>query len=125
MKFTYETENRTHKYETYEWDNTWIDHPYDDTKRVLYIGDSISCGTRPFATELADGKMVFDLFGSSKAVDNPYFKDALTVFANQEEHRDAVIFNNGLHGWHLEDETEYSHYYEEMIKFFIEEFQTI
>lgn len=26
-EFTFETENRTHKYETYEWDNTWIDHP--------------------------------------------------------------------------------------------------
>ena len=121
--FTFETENRTHQYETYEWDNTWIDHPNDDVKRILYIGDSIACSTRNGATELAEGKMVFDLFGTSKAVDNPYFKDALTVFANQQGRRDAILFNNGLHGWHLDDATEFKKYYEDMLKFILGQFK--
>lgn len=121
-EFTFETGNRTHKYETYEWDNTWIDHPNDGGARILYIGDSISCGIRHGATEQAGGKMVFDLFGTSRAVDNPYFKDALRVFAYQEGRRDAIIFNNGLHGWHLDDETDFKKYYEDMIRFLCGEF---
>lgn len=122
--FTFETENRTAQYETYEWDNTWINHPNDlSSKRVLYIGDSISCGTRDFATELSGQKVFFDGFGGSKAVDNPFFKKSIRLFADQQGKRDAVIFNNGLHGFHLDDETEYKLYYEEMIKFLISEFK--
>ena len=122
-EFTYEINDRKHRYETYEWDNTWIDHPNDyGVKRVLYIGDSISCGIRKFATTAAGGKIVFDLFGTSKAIDNPFFKDALTVFTNQEERRDMIIINNGLHGFHLDDEKEYKEFYEDMIKFLLNEF---
>jgi len=118
--FTYENENKKEMYETYEWDNVWIDHANDTTtKRVLYIGDSISCGSRHIATKLSDGKILFDGFGTSKAVDNPYFKDALKAFMSQEARRDVVLFNNGLHGWHLEDETEYAFYYEEIVKFIL------
>ena len=121
-EFTYETENRAYRYETYEWDNTWIDHPNDDVRRILYIGDSISCGIRPHATEKTGGKTVFDSFGTSRAVDNPYWKDALLLFAKQEGRRDAILFNNGLHGWHLEDEKEYKKHYEEMLRFLSEQF---
>jgi len=123
-RFTYEKEDNNAKYETYEWDNTWIDHADDKSrKRVLYIGDSISCGTRNVATERSKEKILFDGFGTSKALDNPFFKDALKVFADEEERRDAVLFNNGLHGWHLDDAKEYGYYFEEMIKFITEEFK--
>ncbi len=122
-EFTYENQNKQKRYETYEWDNTWIDHPNDNFMRILYIGDSISCGIRRFATEQADGKMVFDLFASSRAIDNPYFKDALTVFTNQEAKRDAILFNNGLHGFHLEDDTEYKKHYEEMVEFLLDKYK--
>jgi len=123
-EFTYELTDLKEKYETYEWDNLWIDHARDiSDKRVLYIGDSISCGTRHIATKRTNEKIYFDGFGTSKGIDNPYFMPSLKLFADQEARRDAVIFNNGLHGWHLEDETEYSHYYEEMIKFLLEEFK--
>ena len=124
-EFTFEFKNRNYSYETYEWDNTWIDHPNDDIKRILYIGDSISCGIRHNVQEISGGKLLFDLFGTSRAVDNPYFKDALNVFTNQEGRRDAVLFNNGLHGWHLDDETEYKKHYEDMIKFLLEKFRDI
>lgn len=121
--FTYEIKEKKEQYETYEWDNVWIEHADDlSRKRVLYIGDSISCATRRVATTLAKEKILFDGFGTSKAIDNPYFKDAIKIFAKQESRRDAIIFNNGLHGWHLDD-AEYRHHYEEMIKFLLTEFE--
>jgi len=105
----------SYKLETYEWDNTWIEQSNNNTaKRVLYIGDSISCGTRTFANKLSNGEILFDGFGTSKALDNPYFFDSLSVFVKQENKRDAVIFNNGLHGWHLSEE-EYERLYEEFL----------
>ena len=112
------------KLETYEWDNLWIEHANkDDIKRVLYIGDSISCGVRQVATSISNGEIYFDGFGTSKALDNPYFKDSLHLFALQQGKREVVVFNNGLHGWHLDDEKEYPKAYEEMIKFLLEEFK--
>ncbi len=122
--FTYENENRNEKLETYEWDNTWIDHADDTkTKRVLYIGDSISCATRTLATAQCDEKILFDGFGTSKGLDNPFFKECIKIFGKQQGQREVILFNNGLHGWHLDDETEYGYHYEEMIKFLLEEFK--
>ena len=99
-EMTYEFEAREHQLETYEWDNVWWEHTeINDLPRVLYIGDSISCGTRRVATATADKKILFDGFGTSKALDNPYFKDSLHIFAQQQGKRAVVVFNNGLHGW--------------------------
>ena len=121
--FTYEFENKTDRLETFEWDNVWWERANEtDTPRVLYIGDSISCATRRVATETSGNTIYFDGLGTSKALDNPYFFDTVRLFANQEGKRRAILFNNGLHGWHLDDESEYGKYYEEMIKFLISEF---
>lgn len=120
--FTYELDNRTDKYETYEWDSVWIEHANElGRKRVAYIGDSISCGTRRIATARTNEEILFDGFGSSKALDNPCFKDSLRLFFKQLPNIDTVVFNNGLHGWHLNDDVEYKELYEEMIKFLIDE----
>ena len=117
-------ENTPIVYESYEWDNTWIEHAdKPERKRVLYIGDSISCGTRHIATNMTDCQILFDGFGTSKALDNPYFEDMLRLLAAQEGRRDAVLFNNGLHGFHLADETEYGDYYDKMVRFLVKEFQ--
>lgn len=117
-------ENTPIVYETYEWDNTWIEHAHDSNrKRVLYIGDSISCGTRHIATNLTDCRILFDGFGTSKALDNPYFEGMLRLFAAQESRRDAVLFNNGLHGFHLDDKTEYRNDYDKMVQFLLSEFR--
>lgn len=116
-------ENNLVQYETYEWDNNWIEHAdKSERKRALYIGDSISCGTRHIATNMTDCQILFDGFGTSKALDNPYFEDMLRLFAAQEGRRDAVLFNNGLHGFHLADETEYGDYYDKMVRFLAKEF---
>lgn len=114
--------NQVH-YETYEWDNAWLEHAdKPNRERVLYIGDSISCGTRHIATSMTGNRILFDGFGTSKALDNPYFADTLHLFAAQEGRRDAVLFNNGLHGFHLDDETEYRDYYDKMTQFLVTEF---
>lgn len=120
--FTYEYTERKVRYETYEWDNTWIEHANDkNAKRVLYIGDSISCATRRVATKLTGEELLFDGFGTSKGIDNPFFKDAIKLYAMQEPGRNAMIFNNGLHGWHL-SMAEYVSYYEELICFLKQQF---
>ena len=96
--FTYEVVDRKEQYETYEWDNTWIN--LADTcseNRVLYIGDSISCGTRNIATEQTNRKILFDGFGTSKAVDNPYFFESIKLFASQQQTRKAVIYSHSTH----------------------------
>ena len=121
-QFTYQPENHA-RYETYEWDNVWWEQAdVTGVPRVLYIGDSISCATRRVATAAAEGKIFFDGFGTSKAVDNPYFSESVRLFAQQQGEREVIIFNNGLHGWHLDDDTEYIQYYEQLVKFLLSEF---
>ena len=123
-QFTYEFSEQKTPLETYEWDNVWIEQTGNSkAHRVLYIGDSISCGTRQIATRVSENTYLFDGFGTSKALDNPYLFDSIHLFATQLTKVETVIFNNGLHGWHLDDETEYSEYYEKAIQFLIEEFK--
>ena len=65
-QFTYQSEINGTALETYEWDNVWIKQTANlDGNRVLYIGDSISCGTRNIATSLSEGRYLFDGFGTS------------------------------------------------------------
>lgn len=112
------------KLETYEWDNTWIEKSEDTSlARCLYIGDSISCGTRTFLNgTVSKGEILFDGFGTSKALDNPYFFRSLSIFAEQEpKKRDIVIFNNGLHGWHI-SEDDYFILYGNFLDLLIKEF---
>jgi len=121
---TYEATDNKVALETYEWDNTWIDHANDtETPRVLYIGDSISYATRRIVTETAEGKFLVDGYGSSKALDNPFLFDSIKMFAAQQGSRSAIIVNNGLHGWHLDDNSEYGALYEKLIAFLLEEFK--
>lgn len=123
-QFTYEFSETKTPLETYEWDNVWIEQTgKTDAHRVLYIGDSISCATRQIATRISEDTYLFDGFGTSKALDNPFLFDAIRLFAAQLPKIETVIFNNGLHGWHLEDEVEYGEYYEKAIQFLLEQFE--
>ena len=119
-QFTYETNDISKNLETYEWDNVWWEQTENNTaKRILYIGDSISCGTRHSITKLSNSEILCDGFGTSKALDNRHFKPSLELFMNQQNKCDIILFNNGLHGWHL-SEAEYEKYYDEMLLFLIE-----
>lgn len=125
-KFTYETEDRKVRFERYEWDNTWIENTDNgEGRRVLYIGDSISCKTRTTATVLTGGEILFDGFGTSKGLDNPFFKDSIALFTSQLPRLEMILFNNGLHGFHLDDEEEYGKYYEDMVRFLLEKYPDV
>ena len=65
--------------------------------------------------------MLFDGFGTSKAVDNPYFLPSVKSFATQQRERRVVIFNNGLHGWHLTEEA-YGEHYKKLVTALKDEF---
>ena len=109
--------------EELEWDNVWWESTGNtEAKRVLYIGDSISCALRRLATEASGMRILFDGYGSSKALDNPYLIPAIQMFGRQEGRRELVLVNNGLHGFHLDDETEYPAGYEKLIGFLKEEY---
>lgn len=124
MQFTYETRDRLTPLETYEWDNVWWDHPEEkNALRAVYVGDSISCGTRSVLFEKYK-QLRLDGFGTSKAVDHPSFQNSLHLFAMQTPKPSAVLFNNGLHGWHLDDNA-YAEYYEDMVKFFLLEYPCV
>ena len=114
--------NRKPVYETIVWDDTWI-HWLDvpDVTRVLYIGDSISRGTRIAGNDTPGTKLFFDTFSTSKSLDNPYFLPTLKMFAQQQPYRQAVLFNNGLHGWHLTEE-EYAELYDAFVDELIAEY---
>ena len=102
-------------YENIEWDNTWMqDSGNSRARRILYIGDSITVGTRNVVNGLGGGAVIFDNFGTSKALDNPGFFESVCHFADQQPTRAAVFFNNGLHGWHLSEE-EYETLYAAML----------
>jgi len=117
MSFTFEPENRNHL-ESYEWDNTWLEQSRrSDLPRVLYIGDSISCGIRRQITERSEGRCLVDGFGSSKAIDHPALCECIRLFAAQETRRDVILLNSGLHGWHLEDGEEYARHYDAAVAF--------
>lgn len=119
-EFTYETNNNTRKLESLEWDNVWWEQTANETaKRILYIGDSISCGTRQMITKLSNSEILCDGFGTSKALDNPYLKPSVELFMQQQNKCDMILFNNGLHGWHLSEE-EYGKCYEDMLQFLLQ-----
>lgn len=120
---TYEKQEKNSKLETYEWDRTWIDNADDKSrKRVLFVGDSISCRIVEVATKVSGETISFDGFHTSKALDNEHYKKYLKVFTDQEEYRSLILFNNGLHGWHLDDENEYPKYYTDMLNYLQEEY---
>ena len=121
-EFTYERKDLNERLETYEWDNVWFEQAnIKNAARVLYIGDSISCGIRGIATELSNGKYLFDSVGTSKALDNPFLHRLITLCAEQEGEREVVLFNNGLHGFHLSNE-EYTEYYRKSVEFLVKNF---
>lgn len=117
---TYEKNNMGLALETYEWDRIWLEHAPDDTKkRVLLIGDSISCGTKPVINNIVKGEFYADNLGTSKALDNPHLVSAIDYVFAQEKRIDVIQFNNGLHGWHL-DTAAYEKNYRRIISHIIE-----
>ena len=112
--FTYEFNTPKSSLETYEWDNLWWEKANDteNKDRVLIIGDSISCSYRKMVNEILDGRIYADGLGTSKALDNPAFLALFDFFMAQCPDCKAIQFNNGLHGWHMSNESYFEHYAE-------------
>ena len=116
---TYEFCDVSTPLETYEWDDVWFEKTGNGSaKRVLYIGDSISCGVRKNITKCSFDSILCDGYATSKAVDNPHFTTMIELQLSQQVKCDGVLFNNGLHGWHLSDD-EYFNCYEKTVKFIL------
>ena len=109
-----------HVSETYEWDDIWYERTHDaDKKRVLYVGDSISRGVRSSLNRLGEGEILFDNAAGSKALDDPNYDKLMELVIAQEPKRpDLILFNNGLHGFHLGTE-EYENLLEEKLKLIV------
>ena len=109
--------------EACEWNNAWVHEANrSDQCRVAYLGDSISLGARNFATDQTGRRILFDGFATSKAIDNPFLTEELRLFFRQVPPERAILFNNGLHGWHFDEETVYRPCYDAMIRFFRAEY---
>ena len=116
----YKTNAPRKRLETFEWDNIWWEHTENHTaKRILYIGDSISCGIRRLITSLSNETILCDGFGTSKAVDNPYLIPGIELCMKQQSKCDGILFNNGLHGGHL-SAPEYAQHLEQVLQFLVE-----
>ena len=120
---TYEYNDLLSKIETFEWDSTWIEHTENtQAKRVYYIGDSISNGLRRMCTEASGNEFLFDGCATSKSLDNPWYHDTIALFGKQLPKVETILFNMGLHGWHLDDTEGYPFYYEKTVEFLLKEF---
>lgn len=120
--FTYEFDERNAKLETYEWERIWWEHIDDlEKKRILIIGDSISCGYRDILNKMLQREIYADGLGTSKAVDNPAFSMLIDYMRSQYQDYDTILFNNGLHGWHLSDK-EFEIHYEKLLQYIKESF---
>lgn len=121
-RFMEHYQDRVHELESCEWDSFFMDKPTDITvDRILYIGDSISGGTFRAANKILNGSMIVDSLCTSKAIDNPFFQNAIALAGAQQEYRKAVLFNNGIHGIRIR-EPEYRRCYRDMLMFLREEF---
>lgn len=115
-ELTYEKKDNENKLETFEWDRTWWSYANDKmTPRALFVGDSITCRYSPFVSDILGDKILVDSLSTSKGLDNPAFMPMIEMVMSQQTNYKFIIFNNGLHGFHLSEE-EYGKWYRSRIK---------
>ena len=91
--------------EAIEWTQYWAEECTKDKTSVLMIGDSISVGYRSEVNRLLSDSMSIAAYSTSKAIDNPWFEEELSIVVRQHNFNyDTVTLNNGLHGFHLTTE---------------------
>jgi len=97
---TFQSEINTEKLERWEWDDLWFQEANNSSvKRVLFIGDSITRGFRPFINSLLNNEnRVADQLATSKAVDNPYFCTLIDYAVAQQPTCDIIHILLGAHG---------------------------
>jgi len=87
-----------------EWTNMrWNDAPDNCKARILLVGDSIVVGHEKLLHEIVKDEYCIDSFATAKCVsDVDYMKELNFMLASNDY--SLVIFNNGLHGFDIDDE---------------------
>ncbi|MCK3685395.1 hypothetical protein [Maribellus sp. YY47] len=84
-----------------EWCDLWWGNEADITKpRVLFIGNSISRAYFPYASEILHDFANCDRYSSSRSITDPALLEETKIAMAKYDHA-VIVFNNGLHGWHL------------------------
>lgn len=120
---TFEEKN-IHRLEKIEWDDLWFQEANnEEMKRVLFVGDSITRGMRPFINEmLAEENAVADQLATSKSVDNPFFLQLLDYAVAQQPKCGIIHILLGGHGGSLEI-SEYGKHYGKIIEYVTEKYR--
>jgi hypothetical protein len=89
--------------ENIEWTNMrWNNAPDTDKPRVLLIGDSIVVGHADKAHDLLKDKVCVDYYATAKCVSDVDYMFELDYMLTRYDYA-LVVFNNGLHGWDIDD----------------------
>jgi len=89
--------------EDIEWISiNWHNATDSNIKRVLLIGDSIVVGHGKIVHELLKDKIRVDFFATSKHVTDVEFMNDLDFMLARGSY-ELVVFNNGLHGFDIDD----------------------
>jgi hypothetical protein len=107
---------KTHIREDIEWAQMYRHNDPDNTKeRILLIGDSIVVGHGRLVHGLLEDKYCVDFYSTSYCVSDEDFM-AEYKFALSKKKYKAIIFNNGLHGFDIDEET-YAENLKEVLEF--------
>ena len=88
--------------EKIEWSEFWWENESDISKpRVLFIGNSITKGYFHEVSRNLSGVVNCDKYVSSRSITDPALFKETKMALGKYNHR-IILFNNGLHGWHLD-----------------------
>lgn len=108
--------------EDIEWTQYWSENNNSEFPHILLIGDSISVGYRGPVFKRLKNSFCVTTISTSKALDNSSFLNEIKFIANEEGFEfPAIHFNNGLHGFHLND-ADYRRFYLGAAEFLFHEF---
>lgn len=97
------TTQKTTVKEYIEWTNLrWLNAPDTVKPRVLLVGDSIVVGHGEFVFELLKDKVCIDYLATAKCVSDSDYMTELDYMLSRNNYA-IIIFNNGLHGWDIDD----------------------
>ena len=86
-----------------EWTNMrWDNAPDTEKPRILMIGDSIVAGHGDLVFDLVKDKLCLDYLATAKCVSDKDFMRELDYMLSLNSYA-AIIFNNGLHGWDIDE----------------------
>lgn len=90
--------------ENIEWISIrWHNAPDTTMPRVLLVGDSIVAGHGTRTHELMKEELCVDFFATAKHVTDVEYMEELLFMMSRRKY-DLILFNNGLHGFDIEDD---------------------